>query len=372
MRAMLLAALVLVLVPACANGSGRTRDSGRASADSGARDGGTAVDMGGGAPDMGGGGTDAGHDAGTMMMMMTDTGGIVRMDAFVADTGTPAPDTGCRNDGQCSDGLGCNGAERCVAGACVAASAPIDCSDGLACTTDSCSEPGTCVNTTTCAGGATCMASGCSTSCAESPCRLLSPQCGCAAGQACYPAGASRVCTTAGTGTGGAPCTSNSSCAPTYACLNVAASGAPVSLCTHMCTTDTECGGGLCIYQLDDGTGMAVPGLTLCSHPCNAATNLGCAAGSVCTIFSETAGMMRTFTDCTAPTTGTGEDMTCSTAAPTCSPDRYCVDTGDGLGPACHHWCNVTTGAGCSIGHTCLGFTTPIVVNGVTYGVCST
>lgn len=379
MRASLLTltALALLAAPGCAN-PGRTRDARVGpSPDVGTRDAGMQPDM-GGAPDMG-----APRDTGMMvtpdmgMMVTPDMGGIVRPDAFVPDMGSgapdtgPRPDTGCSSDTQCSDGIGCNGAERCVAGACLPAVSPLDCNDSLACTTDTCVEPGTCSHVSTCAGGAACMASGCA-SCSDSPCRLLSPQCGCATGQACYPQGATRVCATSGAGTTGALCTSNSSCAASYACLNVAESGTPTSLCTHVCASDADCGGGLCIIRLDDGTGAAVPGLTLCTHPCNAATNLGCAAGTTCTFFSETAGAMRTFTDCTAPTTGTGEDMSCVTTAPTCSPDRYCVDTGDGLGPACHHWCNTATGAGCTIGHSCLSFSTPIVVNGVTYGVCST
>lgn len=373
MRASLFAALALTLVPACANGSGRSRDAGHPGTDTGPRiDAAMGSDTGAASPDTGGTpGNDAGHDAG-MMMMSTDMGGIVRPDAFAPDTGGAAVDTGCTSDSQCSDGIACNGLETCVFGACQAATTPIDCDDHLACTTDSCVEPGTCAHTSTCAAGQSCSATGCTSGCAETPCRLLGPQCGCAAGQACYPQGATRVCTTAGTGTSGSSCTSNASCAATYACLNVAASGAPASMCTHVCASDADCGGGLCIIQLDDGTGAAVPGLTLCTHPCNAATGLGCPSGTVCTFFSETAGAMRTFTDCTAPTTGTGEDMTCSTTSPTCSPDRYCIDTGDGLGPACHHWCNTATNAGCTVGHSCLGFTTPIVVNGVTYGVCST
>lgn len=361
-------ALVCVaLVPACANGSGRNRtDAHVGSPDTGPRtdsampmnDAGTMHDAGGG----------PGNDA----AVGNDSGGLIRPDAFVQDTGGPMPDTGCSNDTQCSDGLACNGAERCVSGACLAPIAPMDCSDGLSCTNDSCVEPGTCSHLSTCAGGAACSSTGCSTSCSETPCRLLSPQCGCAAGQACYPAGAMRVCATAGSGTGGAPCTTSSDCAPSYACLNIAASGPAVNMCTHMCAMDSECGGGLCIYQLNDGTGMAVPGLTLCSHPCNVATNAGCSAGSVCTIFQEQTGAMRYFTDCTAPVAGAGEDVSC-TVGTDCSPDRYCTDTMDGITPGslCHHFCNTATGAGCPGGHTCLGFTTPILINGISYGVCS-
>ena len=53
----------------------------------------------------------------------------------------------CSTDADCSDGLYCNGTETCVAGVCQAGT-PINCSDGVACTVDSCDETiKACVNT---------------------------------------------------------------------------------------------------------------------------------------------------------------------------------------------------------------------------------
>ncbi len=49
---------------------------------------------------------------------------------------TAAP---CDQDADCDDGLWCNGAETCVDGACQAGSAP-DCDDGVPCTVDGCDE----------------------------------------------------------------------------------------------------------------------------------------------------------------------------------------------------------------------------------------
>ena len=46
---------------------------------------------------------------------------------------------GCEIDGDCDDGLFCNGAETCNAGSCQAGTPP-DCSDGVSCTVDSCNE----------------------------------------------------------------------------------------------------------------------------------------------------------------------------------------------------------------------------------------
>ncbi len=44
---------------------------------------------------------------------------------------------GCTLDSQCSDGIFCNGIERCNAGTCAAGAVP-DCNDGVSCTSDSC------------------------------------------------------------------------------------------------------------------------------------------------------------------------------------------------------------------------------------------
>jgi Proprotein convertase P-domain len=49
------------------------------------------------------------------------------------------PCTGCTTNSQCDDGVFCNGAETCVAGACQAGTA-VDCNDGVGCTIDSCNE----------------------------------------------------------------------------------------------------------------------------------------------------------------------------------------------------------------------------------------
>jgi len=46
---------------------------------------------------------------------------------------------GCTSNPECDDGLFCNGAETCVSNQCQAGTAP-NCSDGVACTTDTCNE----------------------------------------------------------------------------------------------------------------------------------------------------------------------------------------------------------------------------------------
>jgi len=56
----------------------------------------------------------------------------------------------CQNDGQCDDGTVCNGREVCSNGTCTAGT-PLDCNDGDACTTDTCSPVAGCQHTAICA-----------------------------------------------------------------------------------------------------------------------------------------------------------------------------------------------------------------------------
>ncbi len=49
------------------------------------------------------------------------------------------PCTGCTTNAQCDDGVFCNGAETCVAGSCQAGTT-VNCNDGVGCTTDTCNE----------------------------------------------------------------------------------------------------------------------------------------------------------------------------------------------------------------------------------------
>ncbi len=51
----------------------------------------------------------------------------------------PCSAPGCTTNAQCDDGVFCNGAETCAGGTCQAGTA-VNCSDGVACTNDSCNE----------------------------------------------------------------------------------------------------------------------------------------------------------------------------------------------------------------------------------------
>jgi hypothetical protein len=366
-----IAVVVFLLLSGCAQGSGR-RAIGDGSLDTGAPpdssptpDSTTLPDA---APDTGT------ADTGVADSTVTDTGrpdsgasDTSTIDTGTADTGMP----GCTSAADCDDGLACNGIERCNAGIC-GGGTPLTCDDGVACTVDSCTEPGSCVytpNDSACASGEMCdPAAGCVGGCAESPCRLVAPQCGCPTGQGCYMSGTMRACGVLGSATEGALCSSATSCSAGNICLNVAQSGTAVNVCTRHCNFDSDCAAGaLCVYELDDGTGMAVPGVNMCSHVCDPVTQTGCPSGSFCEIFRESMGAMRTFTDCTAPA-GTGGHGAACIDASDCRAGYACVDPG--TGDQCLHWCDVPTGSGCSGLTTCTGFTTPIIVGGREIGVC--
>ena len=216
-------------------------------------------------------------------------------------------------------------------------------------------------------GGPIGVDSGPVTSCTESPCRLVSPQCGCAAGQACYLTGATRACAAAGTGTEGAACTSSSSCAPGFDCINFSGT-ASGQQCTRYCGTDTDCGGragALCIGTLNDGAGGTVPGVRTCTAGCNPVTSLGCAPGLGCAVYRENSGAMRWLTDCGGPVGSGTQDAPCFDDSD-CARGHLC-DTMLGL---CLSWCRVGVGSDCDFGYTCYRFTTPAVIGGTEYGVC--
>lgn len=306
--------------------------------------------------DGGSGGIDAGPDAGPRLVL--DSGGR---------------DAGCTSAMECSDGLVCNGSERCEGGRCVAGT-PVVCDDGVACTTDRCTEPAAACeyvpDDTMCAAGESCNATlGCRAGCTETPCKLVAPQCGCPAGQGCYIDGTgARLCAMAGVNAQGAACSGTTSCTAGNLCVNIDRAGGSTGSCLHFCSSDTHCGGGICFYELDDGAGGVLTGVRLCTQACNPVTQTGCRAGAYCDVFREPAGAMRYFTDCTAPPMGAGVQGSPCTTVDQCASGYTCADPG--TGNECMKWCNVTTGSGCSGGRTCIGFSPAITVGTTEYGVC--
>ena len=202
--------------------------------------------------------------------------------------------------------------------------------------------------------------SGGSAPCTESPCKLTSPQCGCATGEMCNTFLGNRSCTTEGTQAQGEECNTNSlSCLAGLRCIVLDNSA---GRCQSFCDTDAECQlpGGRCVFDLSDTQGTKA-----CSENCDPVTSQGCTfAGQRCTAgFDETD---TGFTLCM--TAGAGTQGSACSAESDCAAGYSCVTVNNQQ--ACRQWCTV--------GSTCLTqciqaaeFTPPLVIGTVSYGVCA-
>jgi hypothetical protein len=208
------------------------------------------------------------------------------------------------------------------------------------------------------------------TGCSQVPCDIT-PQCGCAAGEACDldPANfgtAGTLCRGAGSGTTGTICTADENCAAGYGCVGFGGG----SSCTEYCNGDGDCAGGgsICAITLVYGTpSMPVPGITMCSTDCQPPVPGGnCPAGWGCHMAQEQGGLMRNFTICSAAGAG-GQQATC-TYNSDCQAGYSCYT--DGTSFFCLHNCVYPAGTGCPAGTTCNQFATPAIIGGVNYGYC--
>lgn len=209
--------------------------------------------------------------------------------------------------------------------------------------------------------------SGGGSTCGESPCRLVAPQCGCPAGQGCYVgAGGARTCGTSGPEREGQACSGATACEPGNLCVNAGAG----SLCARFCNSDADCTGGagsICLLTLDDGSGGALPGVKLCTIHCSPTGASGCPNGAACAIYEEEATPMRAFTSCRSAGTGTA-GATC-TSTEDCAQGYFCANTG-GATDECVQFCTYPSGLECTSGF-CNAFEAPgLVVGGVEYGYC--
>jgi len=199
--------------------------------------------------------------------------------------------------------------------------------------------------------------------CAESPCKLVQPQCGCAAGQACAIDGSpqgTRICVAAGSTPIGGTCTGNE-CVPGSLCVKTTDT---ISTCMKYCSTDSNCTapGGLCIITLNDGSSGQIPGVTLCTENCDPSTNTGCpVAGTACGLAQESMGQMRLLTRCGGSGVGT-QGASCVDDTD-CAPTFGCFNAGT---TQCLKYCKVG-GAACPGGATC---TSLGMIGNTTYGAC--
>lgn len=199
-------------------------------------------------------------------------------------------------------------------------------------------------------------------SCSESPCRLVSPQCGCSGTQGCYiDTSNNRVCGARGPESEGQACSSPTACQAGLLCI-----GNP-GHCNRFCNSDADCPGGpgsICGITLSDGAGGSVPNATLCSLDCNPLTGSGCPVGQACTLFRETTGAMRTFTGCRAA--GPGTSLSPCIDEEDCQTGFFCADAG--FGDECIPFCR--DDFDCGLFDICRSFDPVLRVGATEYGYC--
>lgn len=209
-------------------------------------------------------------------------------------------------------------------------------------------------------------------SCSESPCKLVEPQCGCDVGEQCTIGGdLQRTCAPEGTAGPGNTCSESVSCGTGSLCVGFG--NGPLT-CHEFCETDAECAppGGRCVYSLDDGSGSTVPNLQMCSTSCNILNGAGCeAAGTACRLQLLT-GDDVPFTNCFNAGTVVYPNS-CTTNPDNCVAGSVCWPS-SGSGNLCFQWCNVNAPT-CPNGTTCTAVDvvegTPLVLGGISYGLCS-
>jgi hypothetical protein len=212
--------------------------------------------------------------------------------------------------------------------------------------------------------------SGGATSCAETPCKIVPPQCGCAADEQCSvgdptadnPNG--RFCDVAGDTPVGEACNNGVKCVEGAMCVNAGG----LSTCLEFCANDTNCDapGGVCLITLEDGT-ATIPDATLCSTNCDPASNVGCdVAGSGCVIGKDPTSA-KTFSICVGTGAGT-QGVTCTSNA-SCAPTFGCFTVG--TEQKCLKYCGYSPlGAACPLDTVCTPFTEQLVLGMQEYGAC--
>jgi len=175
-----------------------------------------------------------------------------------------------------------------------------------------------------------------------------------------------RACIPKGTQPIGAVCSATNECSPGSMCINQG--GAQTVSCLEFCDSDAQCTGpgGLCLIQLDDGSGNAIPGVTFCSQNCDPTTNSGCSGipSTGCQVAQDSVSQAL-FTVCSPA--GAGGDTAPCTDNSSCKPGFGCFTVG--TANQCLQWCKVN-GAACTIsGTSCQDLGANI--GGTEYGACN-
>ena len=196
--------------------------------------------------------------------------------------------------------------------------------------------------------------------CDEDPCKLTVPQCGCFPGDKCSFSAGNRLCRADGTVPPQGTCSANN-CAAGALCLNLWG----LSTCHSFCEDDMDCqgGGGKCLMQLGDGNGGQYDQL-FCSDNCDPPSSQGCSEpNSKCEIGMTD--MNVGFTVCAGAGSGT-QGQAC-TDPNDCAAGFSCVTIDDM--EQCARYCNMGQPQ-CMGVEQCLGFSTPLMIGSIEYGVC--
>lgn len=190
-----------------------------------------------------------------------------------------------------------------------------------------------------------------------------SPQCGCSGTQACGVTNETGItqCAPPGGITPYNLCVSLNDCTKGYACVG--------SICKLYCETNVDCltTGGSCfqVQHTSGGTSKLIPGMNVCSKKCELQNPASaCGPGVGCYTDLESAPPKN---DCAKAGTATTAGA-CLADTTACAPGYACLANGD-----CRKWCRVGVANECDTGKTCAGWAAPneVIVDGITYGVCS-
>jgi hypothetical protein len=188
--------------------------------------------------------------------------------------------------------------------------------------------------------------------------------CGCAAGEKCTVVDATTGgsgCRTAGSVPPFGPCSSETDCALGSWC------NPSSQACEPFCKDDADCGAAQCVSVIVLETSSPVPGLTVCSIPCDPMAASPCAAGLNCSFPGAHMGF-----ECVLSQSAT-EGNTCTATADCAAPLACAVSTASTTG-LCSPWCLVDASAAttaCDGMSECLAINPPATnANGDTYGNC--
>ena len=191
----------------------------------------------------------------------------------------------------------------------------------------------------------------------EEPCRLLSPQCGCAASEMCgWDTFTPRACVAIGTPAAGATCGSSYDCAPGAGCLEL---GNGAGQCMPWCDAPADCAPGASCVRL-----WWTGAIGVCSTVCDPIMNTGCPAPLACSLGLGTE----------VPTAQTVVSALCANLGAAGGVDAACsgpLDCQSGLacyGSTCRPVCRMDVAASCA--GTCGPFAPRAFIGAVEYGGC--